>query len=224
MPVIVFNPPNPAEPVRTLSVFTAAGVTGGGSSLLLPAGIQRGDLILVWDQKFISGGTPPASVTPSGFTEIVSSTDSIAGRANWSYRIATTGIEGGTSIAGMSGANGSFFYIVLRGDVDINTVTVLDTAGEITNGNPSGQTVNASGGVSPLAVVASWARSTLASGNAVNPRTFSPAETAEITDGSTIRFVKYKIYNITDTPQSHSVDMDDEGSGNTLQSFYLEIA
>lgn len=44
--------------------------------------------------------------------------------------------------------------LVFRPDVLVTTIAVADVAGEITNGNPTGQTVNASGGVVPLVVLA----------------------------------------------------------------------
>ena len=49
----------------------------------------------------------------------------------------------------------------------------------------------------------------------------SPAKDGEVANGTT-PYLAYKVYN--SSPANVSVDMDDEGDGNTLQSCYIEVA
>jgi hypothetical protein len=159
-------------------------------------------------------------VVPSGFTQIGTTQSLNEADAVTAYKIAL-GNESGTLISGMNG-----FYVELklllqfRGNSPITVAAAQDIAQQITDGNPASQTCNASGGAVPLIVFGTYASIV----RPVDPRTFSPAADGEhsITAASGGQaVVKYKIYN--SSPQDTSIDMDDEGSNNVLQSFFLEV-
>jgi len=223
MPAIVFLAPR-GIPVSSRTLSFVASATSSATSITLPAGIQAGDIIALWD-KAASINATPTTIIPTGFTSVgnifnsVPSSLTYLARSIMSYKIAS-GSEGGASIAGMS-SDGIVHKIamVFRPNFTPSTATPKSVGGEVTVNNPASQTVSASSGTVPLIVFGFYGQTN----NAISPRTFSPSEDGEIST-STICFAKYKIYNGAATPANHSVDMDDEGDLNILQSFYLEIA
>jgi hypothetical protein len=109
--------------------------------------------------------------------------------------------------------------VVFRGNVPIAVATPNTWGHEITANNPVAQSVTASGGTPPLVVFGGY-RSNSA---AVDPRTFtvggSPAKDGEVASTSNLSYLAWKIYN--SSPADVSVDMDDEGGTNMLQSGYI---
>ena len=198
----------------TLSFLASA--TSTGSTITVPATVQAGDLLLYFDRARNGAITPPTSVTPTGFTLIGTSITASFTRVNLSYKIAV-GTEASTNITGMNGnSQNNKIMLVFRGSSPLVSVTPASVAEEATTGDPSAQVVTASGGTPPLIVVAQYATEA----NPVDPRTFSPAEDAEIANGTT-HYAKYKIYNTA--PADVTVDKDDDGT-NFLRSCYLQCA
>jgi hypothetical protein len=203
--------------VTTVSNHTE--VTSTGSTITIPATVQAGDLLLLWDVAV--AGTTPSEVVPGTFTRITANTLNVQGggsgvRGVASYRIAVSGDESDV-VTGMNGSGSNQkVLVVFRGDNPITAVNISGTVGsEGTTGNPASQNAAASGGQVPLIVVGCYG-----STGAISPRTFSPAETEEIT--ASIRcYLKYKLYD--SAPSDTSVDMDDEGA-NILASFYIEAS
>lgn len=201
--------------------FVASATSADSGAVTAPADIRSGDLIVLYDRATRSTALPTTAI-PSGFTSIINSTQSdvIFIRAICSYKMAD-GSEDSASLSGMT--NGdlgmSKILLVFRKPNTI-LITPADAAGQVTSANPTAQTVNASGGVAPLVVFGAYGTG----GSVIDPRTFTPAKDEEVpvTDSKGIQYFAYKIYN--STPQDTSVDMDDEGDFNTLQSFYIEMA
>lgn len=198
----------------TLSFVASA--TANAADITIPASAQEGDLAILFDSP--NGSPQPSYVLPSGWTELAHETDSDIDntrRTVISRRVLGAG-EGGASITGMSGSGTSRkIMLVFRPTGSIGAVTRQDYASEWTSGNPAGQTANGASGAVPLIVLAHWR-----AGNAISPRTASPAVT-EVTANNT-HFAGYAIYN--SSPADHAFDMDDEGGANLLQSFYLEVS
>jgi hypothetical protein len=214
-----------AAPVEDAGLTTLSQVLSAtdnsGAAFTLPVGIQAGDLIVVWDVA--TGASLPFTALPTDFTPIANVTISTT-RCILSYKIAVGG-ESGASVNGMDGSSGEAKAVyVFRGDIPITAVNVQSVNSQATDGNPTGQTVTASGGAAPLIVIGSYAVFTV--GGTVNPRTFSPAKDGEISVTNFIggfggdMWLAYKIYN--SSPADVSVDMDDEGDRNTLVSCYIE--
>lgn len=189
--------------------FVDSATSSTGATITAPNSIQRGDLLVLLQRG------PYPDVAPSGFTNIGSANLSTTYSTSAYYKIAT-GQENGSIITGIS--NGSKALLVFRGSGPL-TVTPADYEGQITSANPTAQTINASGQSTPLVALAMY---DVAIGT-TDPRTFtvggSDASDAEITSDSQQFYVKYKIYN--SSPADITVDMDDEGTGNSLQSFYI---
>ena len=200
-------------PVTTLTFFGSA-TAASGATITAPASIIAGDIIIIADRALNNSGLPTL-VVPTGFTSIsaLALTDT---RQIVSYKIAA-GTEGGTNITGMSGtnANKKAMYVLRPSSVPTKVIP-LSVNGQITDSNPGAQTVTSSAGAVALAAFAVYGTDS----NPITPRTFSPAPDGEITPATNF-YLAYKIYN--SSPANISVDMDDEGLGNALQSFYIQV-
>jgi hypothetical protein len=194
----------------TLSFITSA--TSTAQSISCPSNVQAGDLIIISDVA-VTIPAAPSSVVPSGFTLITPSLASGYRRQNLSYKIAS-GSEGGSNIIGMDGTIDSKLLIILRGSSSIESINVSTVNSEITSNNPVSQDVSSSEGTSPLVVIATYF-----SYDIIDPRTFSPSSDGEV-NIDTYYYLNYKIYN--SSPSDVTIDMDDEGDGMILQSFYIE--
>lgn len=201
------------------SITQVLSATSTSSTINFPGGIQSGDLIVLIDRGFQASTTPPADVTPTGFTRVGSSLTLASGlasvRQNAWYKKAD-----GTESGALTGLNADFandkVMIVFRGNTPASTLTLGGSGAEITDGNPAAQNCPASGGLAPLVVLGAYGSS-----GAVNPRTFSTTKDGEV-NSSTSLYLAWKIYN--SSPANSSIDMDDEGNLNTLQSFYIQMA
>lgn len=201
--------------MSSITFFASSDSTA--DTITAPANIQAGDLILLWDAA-LAAFAIPAAVTPTGFTNIFSAgvLDGTTGiRGMLSYKIAT-GSEGGSSITGMDGNTDRKIMAVFRGDIPATMVNVGDPDSNATAGDPAAQTITASGQSVPLIVIGVY-RST----STVDPRSFSPAEDAELAvTGQTTTYMKYKIYN--SSPADVTINMDDEGI-NILGGCYIQM-
>jgi hypothetical protein len=202
--------------VAGLTIAFQASATSTAATVTGPASIQAGDVLLLGDRARNTVGLPTA-VIPTGFTEIASTaSDGTTSRTRLSYKIAD-GSEASASITGMDGTStDNKVLLVFRPSTPATVLTFADPGQETTDVNPTSQTITASGGAVPLIVGATYGSSA-----AVDPRSSTPAMDAEVSS-STLFYFGYKIYN--SAPSDHTVDMDDEGATNTLQSFYVEVA
>lgn len=212
MVAFLVPPPFGVVPVLT---FVASAVSAA-STVALPGSAATGDVAYLVDAA--ESASDVSSVVPSGFTSIV---NTVGGpddefRVVHSYRVLQSGDLGGT-ITGMNGTiSNSKVLLIFRPSFTIGTITVSTYNAASTAGNPSPQTVTASGQTPPLIVVAS------AAGRTGTPAfvTQAPAFSSTILQGRVI--VGHTIYN--EAPANQSVDMADIGSVNILQSGYIRAA
>ena len=219
---------------KTISIFDVNDVAyssnadGGGSTITVPNGVIAGDVIIVRD--LICAGTLPSAVTPSGFTldSNLSFSNTNQARGTILHKIAT-GSEGGTTLTLMATAPASDDItskelLIVRGSLPITAVGVSTPNTQGTSGNPNAQNVAASGGVAPLIVLGAYSDAidgpSLVSAGSVGTRSFSPAKDAEVS-GYAGSYLAYKIYN--SSPADVSIDMNDEGNVNLLQSLYMQF-
>lgn len=187
-----------------------------GSTITVPATAAVGDIAFLFDTgRQASPG--PASVVPAGWTPIAETVPSNTLRIITSRRVLTSGEPGST----VTGINASTFVskviLVFRPNATILTVThsTWNTVPE-TNGDPASQSVLASGGVAPLIV---FGLVTTTGTPAFNAST-TPAFTATVSSGNII--VGYRISN--SAPADQTLDMDDLGNANNMQSGWVEVA
>ena len=198
--------------LTTLSFI--ASTIADADSITAPASINSGDLLVMFDYS----GKPSGGGTPTGFTNIFDTSgayvDIIA-----SYKIAD-GTEDSSSITGLTGGYAGLKIIQqFRGDDTISSISAQDIASQVTDGDPSTQTCNASLGSSPLIVFGMYG-----SHDTISTRTFSPTEDGETdnTGSAEQLHAKYKIYN--SSPADVTIDMGAVDFQNALGSFYLEAS
>lgn len=190
-----------------LALFGSA--IANAATITWPASVAAGDVAVLFD---VAGSTGPAAVTPSGFTNHVNVTDGFV--RNMISSKVCTGSESG-SLTGMSSTTMNKVLLVFRGGA--TTITPSTFNSQQTAGDPTLQTVAASGGVAPLVVLG------MAYGSAGSAAfsTASPAFDGTVTTATALLITGYKIYN--SAPANHSIDMNDLGS-NFLASGYLAVA
>lgn len=206
-------PPAAFTAARLGTLTQEDSATSTAQTITVPSAVQEGDLLVLLDRATGNGVT---KAVPSGWTEINEGVYGTVIRQIASYRIADSD-DAGSSVTGMNGAtqNDKVMY-AFRGDVPITSVNVSTPDSEVTDNNPSQQTVSASGGTAPLIVFGCYG-----SWGVIDPRTFTPAKDGE-ESSSTNLYLAYKIYS--SSPQDVTIDMDDEGFFHILQSFYMECS
>lgn len=192
------------------------------NSFTYPSGIAAGDLIIASDFS-INGSSQQANTVPTGYTAMGTSLTGNSGtsffRWTWSYKIAA-GTETGSFAGVTAGSTRTKSILVFRGTIAISTVTVLGTpTAERTDGNPSSQSIAASGETGALLALAGYR------GIGVTPRTFS-GETADFDqncDGVSNTFIDGFAWGETDTKHDITIDMPDMGINNGLMGFLLKV-
>lgn len=191
------------------SLAQQATASAGATSIACPT-VQAGDLIVVLSYAVGSA----AFVTPTGFTTILQSNLSTT-RQVISCKV-SDGTESGSTLNGMTGSGFGMIVVTFRGNVPLVAALVFAALGEVTDGNPAVQTVLSGAGGPPLIVLAAYS-----STGSINPRTFTPTKDGEVTNGGNNQYIAWKTY--FGGPANVDVDMDDEGTGNALQSAYLRL-
>lgn len=199
------------------SLTFVASATSSGSTITVPGTALAGDIAILIDGT--TGFKTPTNVVPSGWTGI-GSLYSVTGKNGAAIRVSRKILVSGdigANVTGMHEVSEAKTMIVLRPNATINTVTLGTINNEGTAGNPSSQTVSASGQPTPLVVIGAACTE---SGTAAFS-TASPAFDAELAPSVDSK-VGYKIYN--SSPADHSIDMADLGNGQVLVSFYLRVS
>lgn len=198
-------------------VFRAS-ANAATESITIPATARENDLAILID---LATDSTVTAVIPTNWTEVASMADDIGGIGQSKIRVSTkilTSSDPNTSVTGMNGSGGFMAKVMLVFGKVIGSRTFNDVANStFGTSNPAAQTCNASGGTAPLIVlgIAADAHSPYAAAFS----TASPAFDATVASGSYL-VVGYKIYN--ESPQDHTIDMDDLGDLNLLESAYIE--
>ncbi|MCC6581670.1 MAG: hypothetical protein IT440_14655 [Phycisphaeraceae bacterium] len=187
-----------------------------GSTITIPASAAAGDIAILFDMATEENGTPSSTGTPTGWTSLKLATEDVDAiypfGANWCYARASykelSSSDPGASVSGMSGdyAIDKMMW-VFRPNFVVGSLVASTWSGQATEGNPSAQTISASGQDAPLIAMAITANH----GTASLFTTESPAFQQTVTKSdSDIRF-GFTIYGTGTTPQNHSVDASDTG-------------
>lgn len=215
----------------------AAGISGGPSvimtvltqtttstanTIIAPASIIAGDLLMLFDWATGGSGGAPTSVYPSTFTGIQTNATTEGGadrRGNMSYKVAA-GTEGGTTITGMNGSSSNRKIMVrFRFNIPLASVSVVSQGGTLSNANQAAQTRAAA--TAPYIVVGHWGCE-----DTITSRTFTiggvDAKDEEFTTGAT-QYAAYHFFNTVATPASVVVDSNDDGEDNLLQSAAIQL-
>lgn len=200
--------------MRATLSFVDSAVSEDVSTVMAPASIQAGDILVLYD---IAQGTfnLPPTVVPTGFTpidNITTGTGPGSLRSIISYKLAVGG-EANAVLTGLSGIFADKVLMVMRRNPPASSLTIGSVNTQVMDADPSPQLVTASGGGSPLVVFG------CSSGQSTTQRTMTPPQDGQVTVAATT-WIAYKIFN--SSPADVTVDMADEGGGNFLQSFYIQ--
>lgn len=208
---------------RVQSVFLAESATSTTASITIPAASQEGDIAVLFDTAIQSSTTQPTTVVPSGFNTIVNTgfSGNFACRGIFSYKILTAS-DPGTSITGLDGTFAerkimAVFRIV--GNWKTPQITLSTPSTELTDGNPVAQTIAMTATTPVLIGFVGYGNGSAQ----IDPRTATGASFTELSAAISC-YMKFCIFNEGDTPTDATVDMDDEGSNNILQSFWMRIS
>lgn len=211
-----------AGSVTSMTFVTFA--TSTTNTITIPASANLGDYAILFDAA--NGyGASVAAVTPSGWTAIVGTgSDSfIAGSPNSlrqmaSHRVLPAG-AGGTIVTGITSVAEAKVMLIFRPSSGITSLTPSTWNREATSGNPSAQTVTASGVATPLIVFAVGGRT----GTTPTAFTTETPSMTNITVGATGRSMRigYTVYNTS--PADQSIDVGDPSGDNVFQSGYVRF-
>lgn len=207
---------NPYFGALTQLTFVGRTQSSTGTVNISGIAIASGDLCIIMNT--LQQGSPVAA-TPSGFTQLADlPSGGFGGAARVSYKI-LTGSETNIS-SGSTGTDEVMFALVLRPNSGISSVTPSTWNGQVTNDNPSLQTVNPTAVTTPVVVLGV----TCSQSSSYDFSTASPAftEKPQAIFGGTAARYGYIIYN--SSPASHSIDIDDEGFSNVLLSGYVAVS
>jgi hypothetical protein len=207
--------------------FVASTLQSGPTTIAMPAGAQVGDIVFVIDR--LAGGNAAVDLR----TPLTSASNSFTAHQTTSGGFNTTFIgcrissrvlvagELGT-ITNLANSTNTIIHrsmaVLFRPSIAITSTTYNITGGEYTTGNPAVQTVTVSN--QPLAAMAMVIYAATA---AVSPRTSGITMNELVEAGVTTFYAKYKLYTAGEARTNFTVDMDDEGSANLLQSFYVKF-
>lgn len=185
------------------------------ASLTGASGIVAGDVLLFFD--WAQGGTTPSDVIPTGFTGVVTVSNSVQ-RVRLSYKLAD-GSEASATITGMSATNiRKYCHVYRRAPRPATALAIHSLASELTAGDPSAQVIASASGRAPLLCVGCYGVNSTA--ETISGHTMSPTEDGEVTSSALFK-QKYKIYN--SAPADVTVDIGDRGAGTSLISYYMEV-
>jgi hypothetical protein len=207
--------------------FVAASYANGSVTIAMPTGAQAGDIVFVID-RLTGTGNIAAFRTPltSGGLSFTEHQTTSAGSASTfmgariSSRVLTAGNLGTISnlINNVTSTAHRTIAVLFRPNSAITSTTYTTTGGESTTGNPAVQTVSVSS--QPQAAMA---MAVYTAQSAIDPRTSGISMNELADSGVTTFYVKYKLYISGESRTNFTVDMDDEGVANLLQSFYVKF-
>jgi len=216
---------NDSWPVGLESISFFANATSTASTITVPANIQEDDIAILFDISTSNTATNPTTVIPSGFTSIIVNTRPAVDnnrKAICSYKL-LVGTEGSSSLTGMASAGGTDgtkkILVIFRPNAKlVETVSLSTPSGFCNDQDPPSQIISMSGQTPPLLGIVCYS-----STGVVDPRTATEATFSEISNGTNM-YLKYCIFNKGDTPTNATVDMQDEGFNNSLQSFWVKLS
>lgn len=182
--------------------------------ITLPSGIEAGDLGIIW-HRGTQATTPPAEVTPDGFTSAhnFAWTESGLGMRNQlSFRL-MDGTEDGSTV---DTANNLAMFHLFRGNRPFRSVSAAGDVESRATGNPTPAVITSGAATTAaLAYATYWVTGI----DEIDPRGMSPAKDAEWVQAITIatawRFMAEE--SVTDV----TIDMDDESVRNWITGVYF---
>jgi hypothetical protein len=206
----------------TLSkTFTfVASATSTTSTISIPAISSVGDFAVLFDSA--TGILIPTTVVPSGWSSISNVSEVELGplkciRSIVSYKSLVSG-DPGSSITGMYAgifdATDRKIIMVFRPNFSVQNTSILSVNGAT---NSNSQTITITESQPPILAFAHWA-----SNGTISSRGVSGITMNEVSN-TTGQYASYKIFNSNETTSDATISMSDNGSVQSLQSFYVQF-
>jgi hypothetical protein len=215
-----FIPPPLAIPTLT---FVSSSFASSSTSISMPSGSQAGDIVFVIDRlvgvnstvrsPIISGTSMTTYINSGGGTSPNQITQAV-----FASVLPSSGITTITNLANTTTTAHRTIALLFRPSSPITSITWTNTGAQYTTGDPSSQTVSVSGQAQTAVAMAIYN-----STGVVSPRTSSITMQEIVHSATTTFYVKYKLYTEGEARTNFTVDMDDEGAGNQLLSFYVKF-
>lgn len=188
--------------------------TAASGTIVVPSSSIEGDLLVLLDAPLYTTGTsPPASSIPADFSLIATSNLGNV-RVSSSYCLTTTS-KASVTLTGMTGTSSNTkILLVFRPKIKASSVSLQDVGQEATAGDPVSQTIT-SGSSTKQLISFGFYRNNISG----SVRSFTPTEDGGVTLSNAT--IKYKIYNANQ--DNVTVDLNDTGAINILQSCYIEM-
>ena len=209
-------------PVSTITFVNSA--TSDSGTIAIPSEAIQGDYAILFDGATSASLSAPSIVVPVGWTQLKTSAGTSVNfgygmRQTISHRILGPS-PGGTLVTGMNDTGETKILLVFRTNSSIGTLVPSTFNGEMTEGNPSSQTVTASGVAPPLIVFACGTTS-VSTPPAFATETPAMTNVTKSGGGYISMRVGYTVYN--SSPANQSIDTGDNGQLNALQSGYVRF-
>lgn len=191
--------------------------TSTGANITISASAQAGDLAVICQQA-TSFGAAPSAVTPSGFTQVATNTQSSGGfglRCHVSFKLlvggegAVTGMDGGTN-----DRKQCFIFRSSLGALVAAASGMTWNAPAGGTGAPTPQTITSSGGMGAILALAF-----AASDGSVDFAGSTPWDAEIMFSDNNIGTA----WRIMTSPADHTADADDNGDFNMLFSGYFNL-
>jgi len=210
-------------PLNTLNFLATS--TSVSSTIVVPATVQAGDLMVLFDGPAFSSTTGISGPVPTGFTNLgAGPTGGWTNGIIMSAKIAVAG-DAGTTLTGANGnSRNAKVLTIIRGNVTVSTFNVVNVQASATNNDPPGFTVS-SAGVSGPAVLACCGSSGT---NVVNmwqgyPSTFTTPAFGLVTQAATRMVTGFSNINRGVASYDQRCDLQDYGSGNMMRAGYIVL-
>lgn len=182
--------------------------------ITLSTGIEEGDLGIIW-HRGTNAGSPPAAVTPDGFTSAHDYTWSEGGlgmRNQLSFRM-MDGTEDGTTV---DTANNLAQFHLFRGNRPFRAVTAAGDVQSRSTGNPAPAVIGSSAATAAaLAYATYW----ITGAGLIDPRSMSPAKDDEWVQAAP-RAVAWR-FMTQEAVADVTIDMDNESVRNWITGVYF---
>jgi hypothetical protein len=200
---------------RVTNITFVTSATSTSPSITIPSGVLDGDLALL--MTYANGGSTPADVTITGFTNVANSTAALT-RMISAYKILTSS-DGNTSIPGVDLSTDRMGLMIFRPNSPSYSITLSAINSESTAGDPAQQTITVSSLASTPVIAATFMGTAGAS-----TRSYGTT-TTEITIGaSPSGFMSYLLYNQNNTLSNLTVDINDTGTATSLHSWAIQLS
>lgn len=216
----------------TVSFFNSS--VSNASTITIPNGVQAGDLIIIAHSGSDDDGTPPANVTPSGFTQAVTASDNQASKFSWRHSVhykLAIGTEGGTSVNVIQG-NDSYnnpdqqsVCMVFRRSPAASAITLQAAESDVDGSNEANvKSIPSSAGAVPIVVIGTIHGNVDSSDLDAADISLSPTQDGRIPSGAdasdNLTIAVYKIYNSAPA----DVTLVESANYYALASMYFELS